>query len=159
MQVFVLSVLGNGHRPLDLSAHSILRPWVRILSTPSMLFHNLIHTTICPCQKVEPSKMNYCNTTDQMTSTGLPFWSGPKRCPKPLDFDADNDHHLDFIVAASIIRAGNYGLHWSPDRDQGLILQNLFLCNTNTTSLKLHFAALFEVLSKFVPHICWTCSL
>lgn len=26
----------------------------------------------------------------QMTSSGAPFWSGPKRCPHPIEFDADN---------------------------------------------------------------------
>lgn len=27
---------------------------------------------------------------DQVTSSGAPFWSGPKRCPHPLQFDIDN---------------------------------------------------------------------
>ena len=27
---------------------------------------------------------------DSVTSTGTPFWSGPKRAPTPLDFDPEN---------------------------------------------------------------------
>jgi len=27
---------------------------------------------------------------EQVTSSGAPFWSGPKRCPHPLQFDVDN---------------------------------------------------------------------
>ena len=27
---------------------------------------------------------------DQTTSSGTPFWSGPKRCPHPLVFDVNN---------------------------------------------------------------------
>jgi len=27
---------------------------------------------------------------DHKTSQGLPFWSGPKRCPHPLVFDPNN---------------------------------------------------------------------
>ena len=28
--------------------------------------------------------------SDQKTSSGAPFWSGPKRCPHPLAFDIKN---------------------------------------------------------------------
>jgi len=42
---------------------------------------------------------NFCNQIkqllynfpqDQITSSGAPFWSGPKRCPHALQFDIDN---------------------------------------------------------------------
>jgi ubiquitin-activating enzyme E1 len=47
---------------------------------------------------------------DQMTSSGQPFWSGPKRCPKILDFDVNDPLHLDFVVAASNLFAEIYGI-------------------------------------------------
>ncbi|GIY15386.1 ubiquitin-like modifier-activating enzyme 1 [Caerostris darwini] len=53
---------------------------------------------------------------DQVTSTGAPFWSGPKRCPKPLKFDVRNPMHLDYIVAAANLRAFMYGLPVNRDR-------------------------------------------
>ncbi|KAG8177352.1 hypothetical protein JTE90_028350 [Oedothorax gibbosus] len=54
--------------------------------------------------------------SDQVTNTGTPFWSGPKRCPKPLDFDVNNPMHLDYIVAAANLRAFMYGLPTNSDR-------------------------------------------
>lgn len=47
---------------------------------------------------------------DAVTSTGAPFWSGPKRAPSPLAFDVDNGDHFHFIVAGANLRAFNYGL-------------------------------------------------
>ena len=52
----------------------------------------------------------------QLTTSGQPFWSGPKRCPKALDFDPEDSLHLDFIVASSILYAETYGItrEWTP---------------------------------------------
>lgn len=47
---------------------------------------------------------------DQVTSSGQPFWSGPKRCPIPLEFDVNDSLHLDYIVAAANLKAAVYGL-------------------------------------------------
>ncbi|KAF3938028.1 hypothetical protein ABW19_dt0200204 [Dactylella cylindrospora] len=52
---------------------------------------------------------------DSTTSTGTPFWSGPKRAPDPLVFDLHNREHQDFIVAAANLHAFNYGLNGSTD--------------------------------------------
>jgi len=53
---------------------------------------------------------------DQMTSSGAPFWSGPKRCPKAVKFDPNNDLHVDFIMAAANLYAFNYNLKGSKDK-------------------------------------------
>jgi len=53
---------------------------------------------------------------DMTTSSGAPFWSGPKRPPTPLAFDIENKHHIDFILAAANLRAFNYGLKGTSDR-------------------------------------------
>jgi ubiquitin-activating enzyme E1 len=58
---------------------------------------------------------------DQTTSSGAPFWSGPKRCPHPLVFDANNDLHLDYIVAAANLRAVMYNLPDGAVRDKALV--------------------------------------
>eukprot|EP01133_Synstelium_polycarpum_P018226 gene18226-21804_t len=47
---------------------------------------------------------------DMLTTTGTPFWSGPKRAPTPLKFDANNQLHIDFVTSAANLRAVNYGL-------------------------------------------------
>ena len=53
-----------------------------------------------------------------MTSSGNLFWSGPKRCPKPLVFDAEDQLHFDFVWAAANLRAENYGLQGTKDADE-----------------------------------------
>lgn len=47
---------------------------------------------------------------DCKTSSGAPFWSGPKRAPDPLKFDATNTTHLSFVIAAAHLHAFNYGI-------------------------------------------------
>jgi len=52
---------------------------------------------------------------DAVTSTGQPFWSGPKRAPEPLAFNPDEPAHLQFIIAAANLHAFNYGLRGETD--------------------------------------------
>eukprot|EP01104_Vermistella_antarctica_P014555 TRINITY_DN460_c0_g2_i1.p1 TRINITY_DN460_c0_g2~~TRINITY_DN460_c0_g2_i1.p1 ORF type:complete len:895 (-),score=330.14 TRINITY_DN460_c0_g2_i1:63-2747(-) len=47
---------------------------------------------------------------DHVDSHGQKFWSGPKRAPTPLTFDANNEEHLAFIIAATNIAAYNFKL-------------------------------------------------
>ncbi|KAA8910969.1 hypothetical protein TRICI_003980 [Trichomonascus ciferrii] len=54
---------------------------------------------------------------DAVTSTGTPFWGGPKRAPTPLTFDPDNEDHMNFVIAAANLRAFNYGLKGGADMD------------------------------------------
>lgn len=52
---------------------------------------------------------------DAVTTTGAPFWSGPKRAPEPLVFNPEDENHFNFIVAAANLRAYNYGLNGGAD--------------------------------------------
>ncbi|KAJ7507482.1 ubiquitin activating enzyme [Mycena galericulata] len=52
---------------------------------------------------------------DAVTSTGQPFWSGPKRAPDPLVFNSNDPVHLGYIVAAANLHAFNYGLRGETD--------------------------------------------
>lgn len=47
---------------------------------------------------------------DAVTSNGGAFWSGPKRAPKPLEFDINNPDHYNFIVGGANLLAYIYGL-------------------------------------------------
>lgn len=47
---------------------------------------------------------------DASTSTGAPFWSAPKRFPRPLPFSTSDPSHLHFVMSASILRAETFGI-------------------------------------------------
>ncbi|CAD5225283.1 unnamed protein product [Bursaphelenchus okinawaensis] len=47
---------------------------------------------------------------EQLTDSGVKFWSGTKRCPHVLNFDPENTYHFDFVYSASILRAQQYKL-------------------------------------------------
>eukprot|EP00066_Takifugu_rubripes_P022978 XP_011612244.1 PREDICTED: ubiquitin-like modifier-activating enzyme 1 [Takifugu rubripes] len=54
--------------------------------------------------------------SDEVTDSGLPFWSESKRCPHPLTFDPDNTTHMDYVVAAANLCAQIYGIKGTRDR-------------------------------------------
>ncbi|MCJ1470372.1 hypothetical protein MMC07_009017 [Pseudocyphellaria aurata] len=67
---------------------------------------------------------------DSTTSTGAPFWSGPKRAPDPLKFDATNATHLGFVIAASHLHAFNYGIKSSsniPESQYIKVMDNMII--------------------------------
>lgn len=53
---------------------------------------------------------------DQTTSSGEPFWSGPKRCPHALQYDVTNPAHFDYVYAGANLKAEVYGLPQVRDR-------------------------------------------
>ncbi|KAG0727138.1 Ubiquitin-like modifier-activating enzyme 1 [Chionoecetes opilio] len=57
---------------------------------------------------------------EQTTSSGEPFWSGPKRCPHSIRFDSTVDLHLDYIIAAANLKAEVYGIPQVRER-QGVL--------------------------------------
>ncbi|KAF4008087.1 hypothetical protein G4228_019698 [Cervus hanglu yarkandensis] len=65
---------------------------------------------------------NAIEHTLQLTGSGAPFWSGPKRCPHPLVFDVNNPLHLDYVIAAANLFAQTYGMMGSQDRSAVTIL-------------------------------------
>lgn len=50
---------------------------------------------------------------DNVDKNGVPFWSGTKRAPNPVEFDVNNELHLAFVVAAACLRAEIYGMQVS----------------------------------------------
>jgi len=56
--------------------------------------------------------------SDQQTTTGQPFWSGPKRCPDAMVFDVNEPLHLDYVFAAANLKAEIYELNDPQSRDR-----------------------------------------
>ncbi|XP_047549674.1 ubiquitin-like modifier-activating enzyme 7 [Lutra lutra] len=53
---------------------------------------------------------------DKVLEDGTLFWSGRKQCPKPLEFDASQDTHLLYVLAAANLYAQMHGLPGSRDQ-------------------------------------------
>merc|ERR1719219_2439994 len=79
------------------------------VSWARLLFQDLFHNQIAQLLHNFPA--------DQTTSSGQPFWSGPKRCPKPIKFEVTCRLHMDFIVAAANLLASVHGIEVSRDRE------------------------------------------
>ncbi|KAL8154242.1 hypothetical protein V2J09_012002 [Rumex salicifolius] len=55
-------------------------------------------------------QLTYTFPEDAVTSSGTLFWSAPKRFPRPLQFSVDDSSHLQFVMAAAILRAETFGI-------------------------------------------------
>uniref|UniRef100_A0A1X7VSA6 E1 ubiquitin-activating enzyme n=1 Tax=Amphimedon queenslandica TaxID=400682 RepID=A0A1X7VSA6_AMPQE len=75
-----------------------------------LLFQEYYYNTIAQLLHVFPA--------DHKTTSGQPFWSGPKRCPSPIEFDSKEDLHLQFIVAGSILYAETYNIKSIKDKEE-----------------------------------------
>jgi ubiquitin-activating enzyme E1 len=47
---------------------------------------------------------------DSIDSHGQPFWSGPKRCPDPIQFNPQDSTHLMFLMSCGNLIAFNLGI-------------------------------------------------
>ncbi|KAL5720963.1 E1 ubiquitin-activating enzyme [Ranunculus cassubicifolius] len=47
---------------------------------------------------------------DSANSTGVLFWSAPKRFPRAVQFTPNDSSHLQFLMAASVLRAETFGI-------------------------------------------------
>lgn len=54
---------------------------------------------------------------DSVTSSGTPFWSGPKRAPTPLIYDSASPLHIAFVLNGAQLRAFIYGIEIPRDVD------------------------------------------
>ena len=53
---------------------------------------------------------------DQLTSSGVPFWSGPKRCPHALTFSTENPTYVEYVYTAANLKAQMYGIEQVRDK-------------------------------------------
>jgi ubiquitin-activating enzyme E1 len=87
------------------------------------------HKDITKCAEwaVDMFMDNYCNNIKLLITTfppdhevtpGVKFWSGGKRCPKPIEFDINNMTHIDYIEATTILLARISGYSQEITRDE-----------------------------------------
>lgn len=82
----------------------------------------------------------HCLPPEKVNSTGLPFWSGAKKCPHPLNFDPSNATHMDYVVATANLYGQLYGIKGTTDRTSiRTILETVHVPPFNPSSLvKIH---------------------
>jgi ubiquitin-activating enzyme E1 len=51
--------------------------------------------------------------SNTLTSEGTPFWSAGKRCPKPIMLNPNDNNHIDFIEATSVLLCKSIGLEYN----------------------------------------------
>jgi len=65
---------------------------------------------------------------DSTTSSGQPFWSGPKRAPDALKFNVDDPTHYSFVLSAANLHAFNYRIAPVTDRNHIVsVLDNMIV--------------------------------
>lgn len=57
---------------------------------------------------------------DAKTAQGGRFWEPPKKCPTPLELDVSNENALEFVIAGANLRAFNYGLKGTTNKQDFL---------------------------------------
>ncbi|KAL7672164.1 hypothetical protein ACOME3_007058 [Neoechinorhynchus agilis] len=76
------------------------------------------------CNQIKQLLHNF--PADAVTSAGMPFWSGPKRCPHSFPYDRSNETHAQFVWSAANLFADVYGLE--QNRDMSAILDMADKC-------------------------------
>ncbi|XP_075966586.1 ubiquitin-like modifier-activating enzyme 1 isoform X2 [Anarhichas minor] len=82
----------------------------------------------------------HCFPPEEVTASGLPFWSGSKRCPHELTFDPNSTTHMEYVVAAANLYGQIFGIGGT--RDGASIretLENVHVPSfTPKSSVKIH---------------------
>lgn len=81
--------------------------WDDCVSWARCKWETLYNNEIC--------QLLHCFPREQVTKTGLPFWSGSKRCPHSLIFDPNNTTHLEYVMAAANLYGQIYGIKGTRD--------------------------------------------
>ncbi|XP_010731086.3 ubiquitin-like modifier-activating enzyme 1 [Larimichthys crocea] len=104
-----LEVLGGVWSSLEDIKAGGQRPtkWEDCVSWARCKWETLFNNDIC--------QLLHCFPPEQKTASGLPFWSGSKRCPHPLTFDPNNAVHMDFVVAAANLYGQIFGVKGTRD--------------------------------------------
>ncbi|ARF11555.1 ubiquitin-activating enzyme E1 [Klosneuvirus KNV1] len=70
----------------------------------------------------EIAQLLYKFPSDATTTSGTPFWSGAKKCPHTINFDVNDDLHVNYVIAMANIWANIF--HIKNNTDNIAIGQN-----------------------------------
>ena len=103
---------------------------------------------------------NYNNSIIQLLNTfsptheitpGILFWSGGKRCPKPIVFDINNTLHIDYIEATTHILARCSGLIDNFTRDELYEMISDYTLNQNILTKQSLIMSSNDLIANFSP--------
>ncbi|KAM9409596.1 ubiquitin-like modifier-activating enzyme 1 [Pholidichthys leucotaenia] len=83
------------------------KSWDDCVSWARRRWETLFNNDIC--------QLLFCFPSEAVTSNGLPFWTGSKRCPHPLTFDPNNSTHIEYVMAAANLYGQIYGIEGTRD--------------------------------------------
>ncbi|KAM8914743.1 ubiquitin-like modifier-activating enzyme 1 [Spinachia spinachia] len=88
----------------------------------------------------------HCFPPKEVTTAGLPFWAGSKRCPHPLTFDPNITTHMDYVVATANLYGQIFGISGTKDRAAiGKTLEKVHIPSfTPKSSVKIHLTEEME---------------
>jgi hypothetical protein len=89
---------------------------VLLAASPQDYFHDRI------------AQLTFTFPEDAITSTGAPFWSAPKRFPRPVKFDAADPAHASYVQVGVLLLAAGCRLVVSQACVQLSCVHNSFLC-------------------------------
>ncbi|KAM4582095.1 ubiquitin-like modifier-activating enzyme 1 isoform 2-T2 [Fundulus diaphanus] len=104
-----LEILGGVWSSLQEMGAGGQRPqsWEDCVSWARCKWETLYSNDIC--------QLLHCFPPAEVTPSGLPFWSGNKRCPHPLRFDPNNTTHMEFVMAAANLYGQIYKIKGTRD--------------------------------------------
>jgi len=119
---YLAKVPSQGSATSQLSKLNCIRELLQQSSAPGGVpFDNCVRLAVLEFQDKyydSISQLLHTFPVDHTTSEGTPFWSGPKRPPAAIRFDASDPVHLDFVMAAANLYAFNIGMAPCRDKEQ-----------------------------------------
>jgi Ubiquitin-activating enzyme active site len=106
-------LLDEGENFLPTSQEDVksLKDVVKLLSRRPKSFEDCLRYARLKFEKLfnhDVRQLLHVYPLDAKTKEGAPFWSLPKRPPTPVEYEAENPLHYQFISAIACLRATNF---------------------------------------------------
>lgn len=75
-----------------------------------------------------PAQLLHTFPADYKDEHGVPFWSGPKRAPKIIEFDAKDELHLLYVQSMAVVIANALKITPNKDKDYAMKVAAAVVC-------------------------------